>query len=674
MRYLALFTVCLFIVKGNIQAQSDTPSVEELLQGLVQPDEDAPAQLDDLYDYYAELMRRPLNLNKATETDLYSLRLLSHEQVNAFFIYRQQFGKLLSIYELQAIPSWDISTIRQLLPLVRVGSTAKSNAPNLKQSLFAEGNQQVMLRSLKKLDQPPFPDSLMQGRSQAQWYLRVRSSYSKLYSIGLTLEQDAGELWKPDSTQLPQPDFASFHAVVHNQGKLKALAIGDYQIQLGQSLLMAGGFQLGKGSATVAGMRRSHTGIRPYTSSSEFGYLRGIAGTYSISPTLALTSWISKQKIDAKVDTLEGQPITSSLPETGYHLTATELKRKNVLSQWVYGGNLSYQHPKKPLEAGITAMAIHYPQRFSEKSNLYQQPLSSSNSQQNLSLHYSWQWKQWQIYGESGGSYKAGKFSLGHISGIMGGLGRKMQIALLYRYYSPSFDSPFGNSIAESSKARNETGWYLGLKYSPSKKWQLQAYLDQFRFPWLRYRVDAPSSGYEQLLRLTYSPSRHALAYVQYKEEKKARNLPEKAQEPIGQVIPLLKRQWQFHARWSLPTRLTLQLRAQGSALQIEPQTSTQWGWSVHQELSWSKGKVKLSARTQYFETDSYDARQYVYEKDVLYAYSFPAFHGRGIRQYVMGKIRVLGCLDFWLKYAQTLSLPATQPQRSIRWQLLWKF
>jgi hypothetical protein len=90
------------------------------------------------------LQKHPLNLNAATENELKTLRLLTDLQIGNFLLYRKQLGALLSIYELQAIPGWDVYTIKQLLPYVTV-SDAKNIAERLGERL-QHGEQTALLR------------------------------------------------------------------------------------------------------------------------------------------------------------------------------------------------------------------------------------------------------------------------------------------------------------------------------------------------------------------------------------------------------------------------------------------------------------------------------------------------------------------------------------------------
>ena len=64
--------------------------------------------------------------------------------------------------------------------------------------------------------------------------------------------------------------------------------------------------------------------------------------------------------------------------------------------------------------------------------------------------------------------------------------------------------------------------------------------------------------------------------------------------------------------------------------------------------------RLRLSARYALFDTDDYDTRQYVFEQDVLYAFSVPALYGRGTRAYLLAQIQATRHLTLWLRYADT--------------------
>ncbi|WP_317171758.1 ComEA family DNA-binding protein [Spirosoma validum] len=79
---------------------------------------------ESVYDALAQLYANPLDLNRATRDELAATYLLSERQLSSLATYRAEVGDLLSIYELQAVPDFDLPTIRRLLPFVTVGGAS----------------------------------------------------------------------------------------------------------------------------------------------------------------------------------------------------------------------------------------------------------------------------------------------------------------------------------------------------------------------------------------------------------------------------------------------------------------------------------------------------------------------------------------------------------------------
>jgi hypothetical protein len=87
-----------------------------------------------------------------------------------------------------------------------------------------------------------------------------------------------------------------------------------------------------------------------------------------------------------------------------------------------------------------------------------------------------------------------------------------------------------------------------------------------------------------------------------------------------------------------------------------EDQLPTKHGFLVYQDFIWKiRGlPLQLTGRFCLFDADSYDARVYAYESDVLYSYSVPSFYNRGIRYYLLARYSVTRGIDIWVRFAQT--------------------
>ncbi|MFT7031239.1 MAG: hypothetical protein ACJA2C_002640, partial [Marinoscillum sp.] len=91
--------------------------------------------------------------------------------------------------------------------------------------------------------------------------------------------------------------------------------------------------------------------------------------------------------------------------------------------------------------------------------------------------------------------------------------------------------------------------------------------------------------------------------------------------------------------------------RVQGSNFQQEQVKTT--GIAVVQDVNLEFWKIKLSTRYAVFETEDFNNRQYLYERNVLYAFSLPAYYGTGTRSYVLLQYTASKSFTFWVRYAR---------------------
>jgi len=183
-----------------------------------------------------------------------------------------------------------------------------------------------------------------------------------------------------------------------------------------------------------------------------------------------------------------------------------------------------------------------------------------------------------------------------------------------------------------------------------TKKYFMTGYVDLFRFPWLKYRGYSSSSGKEWLLRFNYTPTKTVSMFVQAREESKIRNIPGEAnlyQTGIGS-----KRNLWLNIDYAATQCLSLKTRAQFSTFSLNHLHTK--GVALVQDISVDISRFTFSARYALFDTDDYDNRQYVYERDVWLAFSFPAYFGVGTRSYLMVQFKASQKIDLWLRWAQT--------------------
>lgn len=658
---ITLFTLFLHNnVTGQVYNRPQETDMDEFVQRLFPVQED-DLDYESLYESIFQYYRQPLNLNRVTPEELRSLYILSETQINQFFTHKKKYGRFLSVYELQAIEGFDLETVKQVLPFVTlIDSNLDADNASLWQRIKREDNNYFIFRLDRTLQTKKGYKEKEDGSpkpyigSPNRWYARYRVNHSKDFSLGFTLEKDAGEQFSFDPSQNQfGADFFSFHASLQNKGRLKHLTIGDYRIQVGQSLLLAAGFQAGKGSETTATTRRNTLGPLPYTSVLENGFFRGVAATLKYNQW-EVSPFISYKNIDAnrpganqqEVDTSENnEAFVSSLLQSGLHRTKRERAGRDAIGEFVVGNHVQFKSQNQRLTLGATALYTQYEQAFIRKQNDYNQFFFRGKENWNWGINAHYNWQNFSFFGEVAQSKSKG---LGMIGGWVASFSREMQMSMVFRNFERDFHSFYGDAFAETSGNNNERGIYWGLKYNPSRKWNFAAYYDLFWFPWLRFQADAPSQGQEALLRATWKISRKIQLYGQFRIEEKERNVPNNSTN-TDILSSATRQQFLFNVRFNAERIVSLQTRWQFSNYQQEEYSE---GMALMQDINFDFGRVRLSGRVALFDTDDFQNRQYAYEKDVLYAFSFPAYSGVGTRQYFLLRYKPNKKLDFWVKYA----------------------
>ncbi len=638
-----------FCIPLLVYGQESDLDLEKFAERFYQVQDDN-LPYDQIYESLLQYYIHPINLNRTSPEELLALNLLTPEQVHSFFKHIQNHGSLISIYELQSIPLFTPDLIKDLLPFITVQE--KHDSRTLWERILSEENNYLLLRHSRTLESKkgyqadqnnPYiggPDYL---------YARYRVSRTNDFSIGFTLEKDAGEkLFHDDSIGRSFTDFQSYHLFLKNKGFLKALALGDYQIQLGQGLVFGSGFSFGKGAESIHTIRRNEIGLRPYTSALESGFFRG-AGVSLGNENWTYTLIYSVANKDANIlndsSYTDFDEYVSSIQETGYHRTTSELNRKGQLNEMVYGGALNYQ--SRHFRIGVTSLFNRFSHPIQKKPNNYNQFEFSGTNNWTGSAYGSIIWQNINAFGEIAQSTSGGR---AYYAGLIASLTPMVDFSFSLRNYDKDFHSFYANAFGEQSRTINEKGAYWGLKFTPYRKLTMALYFDHFEFPWLKYGVEAPSQGIEYLGRLTYRMSRKILLYAQYREEIKETSATA-SDSNLSSLMKGTKRNLLLNADYELTHNISMKTRVQTSGYKLGQSHTA--GLAIMQDIQYKFWKFKFDARFAIFDTDNYDNRIYAYERDLLYTFSIPAYSGNGIRSYLMMRYHISRRIGLWLKFAR---------------------
>lgn len=661
---LLLVSIFIFVFDSAFSQKYDDYAKEIIQQRIEELSEKTDMEYDfsELYDHFFTLYENPININIADANQLRELIFLNDNQIAVLIDARWKSKGFSTIYELKDLDGFYIDLVLAIEPFISFDRIEKIEKLNLANMLNYSKNQ-VILRYGRVLEQQqgylPIDDSTLAESPNSRYlgdknkiYLRYKYTYRNRLSFGVLGDKDAGEqLFNGNNTN--GFDFYSAHLFLKNQGKIKALALGDYHLEFGQGLTMWSGLGFGK-TAMAIDIQKQARGLRANTSANEVLFFRGAAATYEFFDKLDITMFYSHKGLDAGLDIRDTSSsedlVFSGIQESGLHRSPNEAAKKNAVNEQIIGSNISFKF--KGLRAGVTAYKTLYDKELYKDIAPYQYYDFQGKENFNMGFDASYSNRYLSVFSEVAMSKNGGKAML---LGSIFNLHPRLTFSLFYRNYQKNYQTFYAIPISEGGKAQNEEGIYLGALMHLGIKSDLRFYYDIFKFPWIRYRVNAPSYGNEFSMQYERNSSRNFRYYIRYKFEDKFLNLTDDA-ATISQITSKKKHNLRFHLSYQMSHQLKLQSRLSFATYQQQP-LSISRGYLIYQDIQYSlpMAPLKFSFRYAVFNTDDYDSRIYAYENDVLYKFSVPGYYYQGQRYYLLAKYDVNNAISFWLRFSQTI-------------------
>jgi hypothetical protein len=643
--------VILFFFSALTCFSQDIPAeTEQQLENIAEINQNETT--DDSYlQQLIYFKKHPLNLNTADVSELRELIFLTDLQIENFISYRTLLGKLISIYELQAVPSWDITTIKKILPYVSVFD-AVSITENFGKRL-KDGDQGVMIRFSEIIEKSKGYNESLPGikylGGKEKLFFRYRYQYKNLLQYGVLGAKDAGEQFFKGAQKYGF-DFYSFHVFVRKLGKIQALALGDFTVNMGQGLIQWQSLAFNK-SADVMGVKRQASVLRPYSSSGEFYFNRG-AGITMRFGKIEITAFASIRKISAHLvaDSLNGNDFISSFLTSGYHRTKTENANRNNVRQLSFGGNIIYSGIN--WHVGLNSVYHNFSAPIQKRNEPYNLFALSGNSWNNFSMDYSCTFRNFHLFGEAAADKN---FSSAFINGLLISVDPKVDLSFVYRNINKKYQSVYGSAFTENTNPVNEKGFFAGISLRPATAWRLDVYADLYKFPWLKYRTEAPGYGKDFLAQITYIPNKQLEIYTRFRNESKQINQSGNT-TPVNYLVLIPRQNWRTQITYQFNPYLTVRNRIEMIWFNKKTEDA-QKGFLEFVDFIYNPFRKPYSGniRLQYFETDGYNSRIYAIENDVLYSYSIPVFFDKGFRYYINLSYDLKKKCTFWLRWAQTI-------------------
>ncbi|HLO90912.1 MAG TPA: helix-hairpin-helix domain-containing protein [Lentimicrobium sp.] len=652
---ILIFVILLF--SGRILSQelpvNDTLS-ESTTEYLI---EDVVTQTDGSFDF-SDIRNQGLfgsrggiNINKASERQLKRL-MLNDTQIDNLKKYISSYGELTSIYELNLVEGFDSTLIIKINPFIRFDLEEELNVITAS-NLIKKGKNTIIARYGRDLSLPEgyHADSAGQtpyAGNADRIMLKYAYNYYDRIRFGVSMEKDAGE------SMAKGFDFYSWHFFYKSKKVIRAFALGSYNLRFGQGLTMNTGFNPGS-NISYPVYKPLGNNISANTGTNEGMGLNGAAATFCPVKWFSITPFYSSTKQDARIyeeDTTTALYFTS-LNETGLHRTADEINRKNKLDVRVYGGNLRFSHGM------VSIGSTFFRTEFSEDLQTSNKPYEAFDFEGGTLFNYGSDFlirlNSLHLFGE----YSSGNEGTGaYITGLNLLPSPDYSISISWHDYSPGYYNFYSNPFSETSGSTNQKGLYAAFTSNIGKHLKIAAYASQCTFPWLKYRVDAPSKGSSYAIQAMYNWYAKNELLLRFTYRNRMQNASSVSEivnnnSAIDYPIDISKFTFRFNLQYCPYHTLILRNRIE-YLVNESPVKGTSNGYLLYQDFIYTPVNENYSVNIRYalFDTDSYDERIYAYEKDVLYSWSVPAYYYRGSKLSIMLHYKISRDLGLWLKYS----------------------
>jgi hypothetical protein len=494
----------------------------QYLEELADSEERSQDDIEQLFDELSYLCEHPFNLQTVTKQDLERLPFLTDIQIENMLYYIYKYAPLVDCYELKNVEGLDFQTITYLLPFVYAGEAVKNsgNFQNINGKQYIK--QELLLRSdytfQKKAGYVKVSEEERSARPN-QYYLgepyylsfRYRYQYKDI-QLGIIGKKDAGEaFWNKYYKGF---DYYAVNLNIKNKGALEDLHIGDYRLSFGQGLVMNTNFFTGK-TSNIKNINLTGRGIKRHTSTNEYSFFRGVAGTMSYKDT-QFNFFFSHRNHDANADS----SYIYTFKTDGYNRVPNDILKKKTAQIDMGGAHIQWRN--ESFRFGFTAVYYSFGgKELNPNPQTYNLFYLRENYHFNSGMNYEYHDRKISFQGETAVDV-SGKWAT--INNLLLNPASTVDWVLSYRNYARDYNAFYGKAFAESSAVQNENGFYTGIRIRPFRKCELSAYIDYFRFPWLKYGVNSPSSGVDGLIRLAYKHNSRLQMNVRYKYKEKYQN------------------------------------------------------------------------------------------------------------------------------------------------------
>lgn len=612
------FTLMLLTVFTTLSATSQNDSIllqEEIMDQFINrleeiSDNEIVASEELIEELQEQDISSKPNLNALSYETAVKVLHLSDYQYYQLQLYIENYGQLVSVYELSAIDGFTRSDMEYILskaiaiPLSEKGNFFKDFFTKSRVSLFTRYGQVLE----KQAGYDTSRSNHYEG-SPGHACFRINFETQDRLFIKIAGEKDAGECFFRNKQKYGF-DLYSGSLSVKRMGIVTSAVLGDYRLNFGQGLVLGSSLLSGKGGG-VNSIRRFSSGIRAVALTNESDALRGGAVTLGNS-LYSGTLFLGRQ-----LGTMQNSA----------------------------GFNFGFRHEHFTIGARIVGYSI-----TDTNSNVARWRSSFLPNALNASIDYHAIIRKLLAAGEVALNEQA---RIALLQTFIFNVSPTSRLAIVFRHYNKGYSASLGNAFGASSNNAGETGVYLTSSTILSRRSTLDLYCDCYRLTWLTYRTDSPVSGMDAGITWHFDISRRSALHLNYYWKSKPENDPEstwfkRLREHNKHRIRL---QWSNTPLEQLKLTTEISWICNYYPMMREPHS----GLLLYQDaaISLRKPDIAIHLRIAYFDTDRYDERLYAYEDDVYYAFTIGSYYYKGIRGYLVLRYKS-PWFSVWLRLSQT--------------------
>lgn len=422
--------------------------------------------------------------------------------------------------------------------------------------------------------------------------LRYRFNYQNRVQAGVTAMMAIGD------RQLAMGERWDYGGYIQlkDVGPMKTVVAGNYQANFGYGLVVGSPFKRGK-SAYIQSTATTDEGLKKFSSVGDsYNYFHGVGAT-------ARVKWAD--------------------------LSAFYSLRQGKENAWNHVVGVNATARWKKLKVGVTGVETFQAtsSQFRERSQAsYSLEVKRRDVSGAMGANVRYNWGRVDLWGEVAASHTE-QWGWGTIMGVRVNPISDLNLLAIYRYYSPEYDNVYANALSSKTRVYDEHGGYLGIEYNRLRNWQLSVFGDVWK------------EGYETMAQADFlSP----------KDHKMHMRLRAKRKNEIDT----------YSARWNSVWELgPWKLKTQVDANMVYAKEKWSYGFSVFQDVEYRFVKVPivLQFRAQAFDAREWNNRVYMYENDVLYAYSIPFVYGLGGRFWLNARYKINDTFAVYLRVSETV-------------------